>query len=387
MSKELRGTGAIRAMRSEIGQLAIVAIVLAVGASVTATGIVDLLTSRQTPSVFVGLGIVALGLAAMAWRLAPPISDTVQLNGVILLDEDKKIARIDRYEFSEDIRRYLSALKAENKALGRQWESHPLQDIKFDDGNFSINATPSGLLAVESVEYFFLDKLSTHLTDYFNKSYNFNDRKIYTLARNSLPISLFQNRFVDLFSRPMEDRETFESHGASKHGRVVYALGKDGAIFDAFELTLPKGGAISRLSHGCIRIETDRFILTAKCSLANKNTHIPFEFRSLYAIPNDDSLHHEEFHISVNVKFKILAFLSGTGWQYYRWLDSFVDSLREAVDFSLFLKRIGWEQALTSEKLQEKRGMGQSKRRATQPAATHTSFESHLGDERPNSNK
>jgi hypothetical protein len=59
--------------------------------------------------------------------------------------------------------------------------------------------------------------------------------------------------------------------------------------------------------------------------------------------PNADEIRTYQVDIEVSVVFKTLALLQPSGWDYYMWLDSFLDALEQAFSKSAFFKRIDWD--------------------------------------------
>ena len=74
------------------------------------------------------------------------------------------------------------------------------------------------------------------------------------------------------------------------------------------------------------------------------NTNLPRGFERLYLDePSTQEIHAYEVGIEVSVVFKTLALLHHSGWDYYMWLDSFLDSLERRFSRSAFFERIDWD--------------------------------------------
>jgi len=67
-------------------------------------------------------------------------------------------------------------------------------------------------------------------------------------GRNSIPDILLQNRFLRLFSEDMDNPEAFVERPSSIScdGKVVYAMGKNRAIYSYFSLALPENSKVYR---------------------------------------------------------------------------------------------------------------------------------------------
>ena len=301
----------------------------------------------------VGIAIIVLGFCGIAWRHRSLISGVTCLTGVIFLDKKTRLPiKVSRYEASESFYRNILGLCAENKALAKIWK-----DSKFysygdtDNTDFTITKGSSAKLAEEALEYFVLSKLSTHLTDYFNKS-DFDKGRIKTFFRNDVPDVLLSNRFIDLFSRPLEEREAFSaSHSPPSRGKVVYASGPSGEIFNDFDFTLPTDAKVSRNDDTSVLIDTKRFSVSIKSIVRSGSGYVPFAFYPLYMKREWDDVETYNFSIRIEIRISPWRILSRKGWEYYSWLDSFMDRLELDVDFDKFLDRISWNQALTVHQL------------------------------------
>ena len=51
--------------------------------------------------------------------------------------------------------------------------------------------------------------------------------------------------------------------------------------------------------------------------------------------------------VDIQVSMKLGALLSATGWQYYHWIDSFLDKIEKDLSEDDFFKILNWESAFT----------------------------------------
>lgn len=104
------------------------------------------------------------------------------------------------------------------------------------DSRFEVTADPRHLvnkpvrsaeLLAEAVEYLVLDKISTHLTDYFNEE-SFAEQNLKVYRREDVPDILLRNRFLETFSRPTEQRPAFMDLGTPEmQSSIVLATTSD----------------------------------------------------------------------------------------------------------------------------------------------------------------
>ena len=134
--------------------------------------------------------------------------------------------------------------------------------MTIGQGNVRRATSPAAKLAQEALEYYVLSELSLHLSDHFDNNPRVSDEEIQRIGRRDIPSVLLDNRFLELFSKPMDEREAFTARGnrvdSPPQGQVVYAMGEGGAIFDHFELILPAGAVVSRMSPVSVRVRTRR---------------------------------------------------------------------------------------------------------------------------------
>jgi hypothetical protein len=54
-----------------------------------------------------------------------------------------------------------------------------------------------------------------------------------------------------------------------------------------------------------------------------------------------------EVQVRIDVTFKPGSFLSPKGWEYYYWIDSFLDEFEKNFSIDAFFDSIGWNESLT----------------------------------------
>jgi hypothetical protein len=288
-------------------------------------------------------------------------------SGFFIVDyAEKKAISVSRYSYSEDLSLYLRSACAESPDIKMVWEKSlyiPDSTNKIDLKNIDEErierevrarsnkylASPDRRLIIEATEYFVLKMLSTHLTDYFNDE-KFQEENLTKFERKDIPQVLLENRFLNLFSKPMEERAAFKDHYISKRTRG--ASGEGGADFSHFELILPIKSKVSRIDEKTFEINTKKFTLQVTISYLGAGHLLPTDFKEYYLRMLDQSsipsmVKEKSIDIEVKVFFKNSIFLSTTGLQYYEWIDRFLDKLEEEFSQSYFFKKIGWDSVST----------------------------------------
>jgi hypothetical protein len=262
----------------------------------------------------------------------------------VFAKESKVPLPVPEYHFGDELANILKAGFAENSALQSQWNAGapgsrfrlPGQDQ--EDGTACAKAAK---LVEEAAEYFVLETLSIHLTDYFNKVGRAKKRTV-ELRREQVPEVLLTNRFLSLFSAPMEDRPAFVQEQAHAfHGGQVVAVFAKGARYSRFDLVLPKKSAVKRREFGAIELSTPRLRLTVGVKYDGFSSGIPFDFCQFYLRIPEEQVHVQMVMIEIHVSLKLLGLISGN-WDYYRWVDSFLSTLEDKVSFDGFLQKVQW---------------------------------------------
>lgn len=351
-------TESIVATRANLLELIAVAVCIALGVHLLGGGILLLLKWPTRAIAALGAGLIILGCSYLVARIAPRISRRFSFEGVLAVSgKTHKVIAISRYKFAEDTAEHLRALAAENKALARAWADNPLSEIELDVKNktFVGRGSPAAKLTREALEYFVLNELSLHLSGYFENNPHIDDDEIVRVGRRDIPSVLLENRFLELFSRPMAEREAFQPSGNSEvEHEVVWQSGKGGAIFEHFELILPRGTEVSRVDAETVLVRTKRFSMQMEVVFGGFGAVFPPKFEELYLGRGFHDVGAYAISLEIHVKFRWWSLLTATGWEYYRWLDSFLDRIAQEFSFERFLKEIGWNTALSAAILAER---------------------------------
>lgn len=340
---------AILEIRRNLAEILILAFALAFGINLVSSALPAELSLSPRVVSLTGTLLILASIVFFAFRLRRVAGRKLMLEGILALDKHRTPEEIDRYELSERMHCYFKAISAENKAIAKMWTDSPL-GLEIDEEGRTARRSRSqaNLLVLEALEYFVLDKLTLHLSAYFDSERDVEEHTVTRVERADIPQVLLQNRLLELFSKPMEMREAFmDHHPEGENVRVVYATGADGALFDHFELVLPARSHVTRLPTTGFRIETPRFKLVVNPEFVGTSTIFPSRFEELYLGRKFDELSLYDVRLHVAVEFKWLSFFTNKGWDYYEWLDSFLDELAKDFEFSEFLERINWEAAAT----------------------------------------
>lgn len=359
MSETRRPTASVPAIfsaRSDLTGFVASAVLLSLGVNLIASGLVQFFEISDLTQFCIGFAVAFAVVLLFTLKLLPHRKRHHSIAGVIaILDPPRDVLEIPRYTFAEECARIFAALCAESRAMAATWRTGPLTWDGEGAASPNDKRVTAPKLIEEAVEYFVLETLSTHLTDYFNEIDTDKAKSgVITITRKDVPGVLLENRFLELFSKPMDQRDSFLGQTMSPGDSlpptetVVYAHSPTGAIFSHFELVLPRKSRIIRVDRRTIEITTQMFQMRIAVAFPGFSEVLPEKFESLYMRRDRDRIEVFEVSINISVKFQLRAFFSSSGWKFHRWVDSFIDTLDQEASIERFLEKIGWQQALTA---------------------------------------
>jgi len=340
--------------RTGLLELILVAVVIGFSVELLASAFINILKLPDFWNLVLGGLILFVSSFYFVYRIFTLKSSTYKISGFVTYSKEKKIIiPVPEYKFGEDMFRcFFSAVK-ENGAIKKQWDSEPPDNCfsTLKDGTTKYTNPKSHQLIVQLIEYFLLKSLSTHLSGHFDNEM-FSKENLTTFERQNIPQILFENIFLELFSKPMEQRPAFvddivKDKKKNKQEKII-ATFKDGFMFEHFELILPKGSQIRREKKNKIIIETPRINLTFIIDFGGYNTTLPYDFEKYFiGIDDKNEIIYYQFDIHCLVNFKLKTFVTNSGWDYFTWIDSFIDELDKKVSKKRFLDNINWRTAET----------------------------------------
>jgi len=340
--------------RTSLLELLIIAIFISFGINVLTSSMILFAWFKPLLGFYLGSLICLISLLYLTIRVFRQQEKCRVFNGFFVLDkQSNNFVNVPRYALAESLTKILNSLFVENIALRVIWDKEPISSffkVNQETNTVTKREPKSAKILKESFEYFILDKLSTHLCDYFN-DYKFRKEALHEFKRNEIPDVLLSNRVLELFSKPMEDRPLFVNHIENNkilHENAVRCYGENGASYEKFDLVLPIGSKVKRITDDQIEIKTNRFTMTISVGLSGANTIVAPDFERYYLfIDKFGKAGIFEIYAQVKIKFNLRSFFSITGWEYYQWVDSFLQTLDQDISQKVFLENINWNMALT----------------------------------------
>lgn len=232
----------IRRSKQTISEIVITTVIISIGINFVVLGISkELDFNNNLMLIIIGSILIILSLLIISFQKFKQSNRNVIIEAALEYDNaNREILDIDGYAFSYDVCKYLNAALSEDKNIEAMWMkdrlamTHIFNEVESD--KTFIGVSRSGALLNQLLEYIVLKKLSTLTTDYFNNP-KYNKDKITRIQREEINDFVASNIFVNLFSKQPYERAAFDNKDFERD--VVYSIGKNGAIYDKFELYVP----------------------------------------------------------------------------------------------------------------------------------------------------
>lgn len=334
-------------------EIIIIAVLIAIGVNLITDSLLALKMS-STLAISIGVLLCLVSILYIAIRFFGKRIKYCSFRAFLIYHNKKnEIIAVPRYRFSEKIHWFLQASFIENAALKKIWEKYPLKNLLYfkNEADFH-DCWRCVQLVSEVTEYFMLNMLSTHLSNYFNFE-KLKKKNLKKYRREDVPQVLLSNRFLELFSRAMEDRPSFvnnalNENNAEKKGETVGLYNHKKGLYERFDLILPKKSKIQRPDRNKIEIDTKKLKISmtirfVEDKMGNPNWYFTENYLGI------DFILLTEFYLDINLKIfmKLGGLFTKIGWEYYRWIDSFLENIEKEVSRNKFFERINWEAALT----------------------------------------
>lgn len=349
--------------RTNLVEIFIIAVITTFGLNLITTSLYEILGFKDQEDylLWIGIGLVLIGVLYLLSRLFLKTKIDSSIEGFLIFDKKTKLpVDCDGYEYLEVLHQNFRASFSESTAMKHIWKEK------------SFGCEEKDALIIEASEYYLINELSIHLTDYFNTR-SLDKSHLVKLSRNNIPDILLSNRFLELFSKPMEQRASFVKDNKKgravlimgeegtvfkefdvkgikndrRKGRVLWRMGKGGTIFKKFDLVLPKDSYVTRKGDS-IQIDTKRFKMTFRFNYSGFENVLPYGFEELYCgFRRYDDSWTTEISLDISIEFKFFTLFSRGGWDYYEWIELFLKKMNENFSGDYFFKKINWNQAYT----------------------------------------
>ncbi|KGA82066.1 hypothetical protein KQ41_12790 [Lysinibacillus fusiformis] len=328
----------ILSKRTNLGEILLVAFIIAFGTNIVVSSLVSFSFFDSKIFIWVGLLIVIFAFIYLSMRMLSHREFNKKIKASIIYDvKNKRVVGVNNYNYSNDIFKYFNSAFNESRDIKAIWEISYLDNV-----NSNQNKTKSMQLIEEVTEYILLDTVSRHLNSYFN-SEDIAKNNTTIINRNEISEVITKNRFLELFSKPMNERFAFINEGVTLDEEKHIERSSKGNFYKNFELELPENSKLVREKDGSITIKNKRFMLNFKVDFKGVNSSsIPYEYLKIFHKLNITDYKQFQIDINTKIKFNYSTFISNKGWEYYNWLDSLIKRIEDNFCPIKFREEINW---------------------------------------------
>ncbi|WP_152645154.1 hypothetical protein [Kitasatospora griseola] len=341
MDSRERFLSRLREAKWSLLEIIVLAVILSLSVNILSSLIFDL--AGRKFFYIASIGTIALCLAYSTIRQTKDRQFDGRIGASFIIGPDNRPIDLRGYQFSERFSSLIISAFSENPALARQWDREPVSSmLEFTGEGVRLVNNSGAKLTRELVEYMTIERMATHLTDYFNQA-GIPESLLVTRGRADIPDVLLSNRFMELFSRDRADRPGFSEEGSPANDRTVRAWSRSGGYYNRFGLPLPQKSTVTRGDDGSLRISCPAFKASISVGFNGTNEYVPFDLLK-YQSGNPDPTRLKCYSVSLIVKISANRsfILGGRGWNHHLWVESFIDSLHEEFDVEAYIKQINW---------------------------------------------
>jgi len=339
----------------------ITSVIIAIGVNILTEGILKIFNLEKSNFLLIIIGIIlsVVVISFHAYKDLKSINNNINFKGFIVYDKlNNEIINVPRYDVSYDICRYLNAAFAEEDILKKMWNEQPLIEIERNIENEDKINIESRNMIIEVLEFCILDRLSIELEDYFRRT-DTNFENLEKIERDNIKKELLSNRFINLFTKDISQREVFSNSEAKfelQNGEnELFELENldTGEIYHKIQLIFPNGTELER-NDNTLKINTKKYEIELKVKFNEDGVLIDKDFEEYYLnihnyFDEDLEMRYYEyaFNIEVNVKLKLNTYFSKNKSEYYLWLENFIEDLENYLSLEKFMDEINWKTART----------------------------------------
>lgn len=234
--------------------------------------------------------------------------------------------RIERYPFGEWLNIYFQSLFAEKPEVSELWIKPTIDKLE------------KNRLIEEATEYYFLSLFAS----WFDVSYS--QQGNWKIFKRKEILHLFSsNRFLDLFTQPMEERPIFANEHRKENVLTYFSRNGSGDILGFYEdfcLQLPQGSCMTKHLNWLV-VETPSFNLRVLTSCDGCSTFLPIDFAKYYLGFRKNCA--KNVHVKIQVRRRLNSYLFPKQRKLIKDLKEFLEYFEENISSQNFLAKHDWE--------------------------------------------
>jgi hypothetical protein len=339
-------------------ELILVSVIITIGVNMLYSGLISLFNLENKIHIQI-IGGIILSIVVIILSIIIRVrtyNSFTKLSGFFILNKkEKNFLSVSDYPISEQMAEHIEAAISEDKSIRKKWIKAVDKVSKHDPQNEISSEDDFQNFINELLEYSIIQNISSELENYFS-SIAYNDKKVTVYTSNNIPACLSTNRFINLFSKNIKKRPAFnnkvdtysEISRINNDGQETLFNAKieNGALYNYFELIVPKGTKLTKKYKNQLLINTKNFKIQITWFFNYYGNCIDNEFYNYYLNSEKNWDWHNEFSFEIEVKinFKTSVAFKSVKLENYAWCDELVNSLAELVDKKVFLDKINWKQ-------------------------------------------
>jgi len=234
--------------------------------------------------------------------------------------------RIDRYPFGEWLNIYFQTLFAEKPEVSELWI------------NPTVDKSEKNRLIEEATEYYFFSLFAS----WFDVPYSYQKNwKIFN--RKDISHLLCFNRFLDLFTQPMEERPIFANQHRKENVLTYFAKNDSFIIlgmYEDFRLVLPAESSIKKQNNWLI-FDTPVYKLRVRSSCEGYSSFPPIDFAKYYLGFSKKAAKNVQIQFEITRKLNSYLFPNHT--KLYKEMMEFIEYFEESISCQKFFAKQNWE--------------------------------------------
>lgn len=328
----------IKESRKNIASYIFSSLLVSVGASFFVTGL-SLVRYEYLWLIFttIGIAFILMFIIYILFLIFKTSSFVYKIDGVIITkDCFKQIVDIPLYSCSYSFKTMLGCACNENSSINDIATKGNLNCF-FINNKIVQDDLSSCELFKELVEYYLLNCLNICTEDHFNL---YPSKELVKISRDNLPENLKKNKFLSLFSEPMDNRESFKNL-SNQPGTIIECI-SNGAMYSEFSVALPKHTKISKTKDNIVCIKNKYFKLEFFIDFHGCSPVISFNFIENILKLDPLKLTNRKFTINFRVKYSRFV-LNKRNFYLAEWIDHYVEYIKENVSIDDYFKNINWD--------------------------------------------
>lgn len=331
----------LKKKKSEIIEIILVAIAIALGINLVSSSIIELFNINNIVVIIIGITICISVISYYVITEIKSMNINKNIDGNIILNPNTdNIYKIIQYHSSVDISDTIRALMLEDSKTKVKYKNSIKSIEKYENNIKKLNNEFFGQIINDAIEY----QIINTLTD----AIGLKNKDVKTIELNNAPKEILNNMFVKTLSKDYKKRIAFKNDTDiinDGEGELVYHVNDDGYMYNKLEINIPKNSEIKKNGNSLI-LKSRYYKMTIEWGV--ESVFVPILTMNFYNFFLDknkvaDSDVEISYYINVKVKYNLLTMFSRKSNRYYSWIDYLINTMEKDFDYEYNLKNANWD--------------------------------------------